>query len=555
MKIAVNAIEAENLVTGERIPIPVVGGGGGSSIDDDNISKTTTYSSDKIESEIGTVKESLTKYINHGVLFDLIPNEYVEQDGRILPYNNWSRTDFIDVSDYDNIYTTWTNTTGYSAWYDENKNFVSKANIYAGEMVKLEIPNDVKYIAISQSTAKMATLEIFAFPIADVRARIKDTESGLINLNSFFVTPNSYDNAKRIINSDISTQDGHVISGYTDGRILMEFNVVGGETYYITQPTISIQKMAIYDSDDHFINTLYNLGFTSFNAEFTMPENAYICRVGYFQESMNPYFGLQKYYGAWLDGKTKLFNSDYIVLPESEDNFIHIGVGTDYPTIKAGLEYAVNNNLGVIIEAGTYDLVAEGISGKGYYMPKEIRGYGAILLCDLPTEDWTLSPLNTVVGSKGHKVYGLTVICSNCRYCIHDEMGNATETQFYHNVYKDCTLIHKSEPTTTLVAPQCIGGGWGDSAFIEIEDCIFNAKIRDVSYHSLSTNSGRPQTGECFVHCSNSVFEHTITCMNIGESTDYMNIIYASSNQFGESPNTTPKANCKIIAWNNEVRT
>lgn len=61
MKIAVNAIEAENLATGERIPIPVVGGGGGSSIDDDNISKTTTYSSDKIESEIGTVKDSLTK--------------------------------------------------------------------------------------------------------------------------------------------------------------------------------------------------------------------------------------------------------------------------------------------------------------------------------------------------------------------------------------------------------------------------------------------------------------------------------------------------------------
>lgn len=61
MKIAVNAIEAENLATGERIPIPVIGGGGGSSIDDDNISKTITYSSDKIESEIGTVKESLNE--------------------------------------------------------------------------------------------------------------------------------------------------------------------------------------------------------------------------------------------------------------------------------------------------------------------------------------------------------------------------------------------------------------------------------------------------------------------------------------------------------------
>ena len=95
----------------------------------------------------------------------------------------------------------------------------------------------------------------------------------------------------------------------------------------------------------------------------------------------------------------------------------------DYPTIKQGFDVAIARNCDCVIMPGTYDLVAEGISGKGYILPKRTYGYGATLVCRLSDEDWNLSPLNASVYSEGAEVYGLEVICANCRYCIHDDMG------------------------------------------------------------------------------------------------------------------------------------
>ena len=255
-----------------------------------------------------------------------------------------------------------------------------------------------------------------------------------------------------------------------------------------------------------------------------------------------------------LKRETAISNSDVYIPPyygfeKPKRDYITCGTGGDYPTIKQGFEIATALDVDCIIMPGTYDLVAEGISGKGYRLPKRTFGYGATLVCRLNEEDWDLSPLNVSVYSTGAEVYGLTVICSNCRYCIHDDMG-AMVKQSYHNVFKDLHLVHESAVSTTLLAPQCIGGGFGLEGSVDIDNCIFEATIRDVSYHSAS---GGSQRAGCILRCRDSVFSHTYTSVNVGTSTAYMNKSYVSGCLMGELPNTTPTANTQIIEWNNVV--
>ena len=259
-------------------------------------------------------------------------------------------------------------------------------------------------------------------------------------------------------------------------------------------------------------------------------------------------------YTMLLKRSTAIANNEvyipyYYGFEKPKRNYITCGTGGDYPTIKQGFEIATALDVDCVIMPGTYDLVSEGISGKGYYLPKRVYGYGATLVCRLEEEDWNLSPLNVSVYSEGAEVYGLEVICANCRYCIHDDMG-AMVKQSYHNVFKDLHLIHESAESATLLAPQCIGGGFGLEGSVDIENCIFEATIRDVSYHSAS---GGTQRKGCTLRCSNSVFSHTYTSTNVGTSTAFINKSYISNCLMGSLPNTTPTANTQIISWNNVV--
>ena len=146
---------------------------------------------------------------------------------------------------------------------------------------------------------------------------------------------------------------------------------------------------------------------------------------------------------------------------EQDVDKVVIGVGGDFTTVKDGLEYAHRHNIDtVIILPGEYNLVAEGIENysfykynnpnlkEGFYATKKIYGYGAILRCELSEPNSEISPLNHYYGNDQMEIYGLTIIVANCRYCIHDEMWNmaAYGCNYYHDVFKDLTLIHKTAP-------------------------------------------------------------------------------------------------------------
>lgn len=263
--------------------------------------------------------------------------------------------------------------------------------------------------------------------------------------------------------------------------------------------------------------------------------------------------GLHNYDDTEIREKLEeLHNYDDTEIREKLDDFIKIGKGTNYPTIKEGFEIAISLNKAVIIEPGTYDLVSEGISGIGYILPKKVVGYGVTLLCNLPEENWNLSPLNcSYTSPMDVEVYGLTVICSNCRYNIHDDMGAMTRGNYYRHVFKDLTLINNSGVSSVLLGPNNIGGGFGDNGDVIVENCVMKSKgTVNSDYHS---SFAEVQTKGCTAKFVNCVCDKTISATNLGSSTDYINEVYVSGCLLGRQAEQNGSNNIKLTAWNNEI--
>ena len=246
-----------------------------------------------------------------------------------------------------------------------------------------------------------------------------------------------------------------------------------------------------------------------------------------------------QYYNKFTYSDPALYDKDYVTVGAS---------GADYTSVKEAFAYARSHDKYVIIKPGTYDLVAEGIADGGYILPKKVIGYGATLVCHLSSENWDLSPLNTNYQYDSFEVYGLTIDCENCRYCIHDEMGAKTSGS-YHNIFKDLHLIHRSAATSTLLAPNCIGGGWGSGGYIEIVNCVMEAAYtKNCDYHSSFADSQELPAKTVIKDC---VLNKTVTASSHGSVTTYKNIMYVSNNLCGTIPSASDTTNAKLIPWNN----
>lgn len=374
---------------------------------------------------------------------------------------------------------------------------------------------------------------------------------------------------KTLINKDFirTANDGqpNAIS-ITEGNLTLKIYKINPNTeYYFNVIGTGLSKIAFFETLDEKSGICYFTKFvSSWNTKITSPSNANYIVLSYNSNLKDEmYFGLEKNYDKFINDNVNLELNDNVMHKKYEGRIenleknkpLMIGKNQKFKTIKEGFKYAFENDLSVLIEQGVYDLVEEGINGIGYIAPKEVYAYGVTFLCHLQTEDWLLSPINISPNSKGSKIYGLTIICSNCRYCIHDDMGGqliGTPIPFYHNVYKDLLLIHNSNITSTLKAPQCIGGGFGDYGYIEIDNCVFESQIyADVSYHSKSYSPQTPQTNDCIIMCKDSVFKSTFSISAIGADTSYMNKVYISNCLMKTLPDIRDRSNIKFISWNN----
>ena len=95
-------------------------------------------------------------------LVDIIPNSYVTVTGDITEYQGWSRTDYIECSDYDQLKVRFTGSSSmYNCFYNENKDFVSKFTLVTGIDNVIAIPDDAHYFILSNATTSMDTYKIW----------------------------------------------------------------------------------------------------------------------------------------------------------------------------------------------------------------------------------------------------------------------------------------------------------------------------------------------------------------------------------------------------------
>ena len=494
-----------------------------------------------------------------------------------IPYYAYSSgsTGYIWI---DNPYTagivlTWENTGTTNniliGHYKSDKSTRIGANtvIEPGKKADVTIPaGSVAYIAIYFYGAGSASYHtqsgIYEYVQAvesQINAAIEQTND---NIKSIAYNCNMLDDAEVLTNKNLNYDTGAITDG--GSKTLYKITVEPSGSYYISQLSGVYMYICLYDANMTFIDNMYhyhgNRG--AWNAEWSVPSNCtYVVAWVDSAYTDTAFWGDQKDYSTFGLGYKKVLSNDiYADTGNSNESFVVIGSGTDadFASVKEGFAFAVANGLKAIIQPGVYDLIEEGATGEGLVLPKEVWGYGATLVCKPSTKNWTISAVNVDKNGTGTKIYGLRIECENCRYCIHDEMGYST-TDYYHNVFKDLTLIHESEPDETLIYPQAIGGGLGDGGFVEIENVVCDtAAQRCISYHSYAHNDGQgqpiPQTKPCTIIIKDSYFSGNVHGTSSGTWTTVKNTMYVSNCSIGDAISYGEGYNMIVKGWNNVQR-
>ena len=198
----------------------------------------------------------------------------------------------------------------------------------------------------------------------------------------------------------------------------------------------------------------------------------------------------------------------------------------DFTKVKDAVDYVMSNNIKdatICIRPGTYDIIEEwggpsaldamatettGPSGMKLGNNIRIVGFPKTRLVANYTGNNAMvnssfSVFNMLYGSNnatGFTLENLWIEGSGIRYIVHDDMfGNATP---YRNHYKNCHFV-KDATRDVIAKPfqQCIGGGFGISGNVRIENCYFKtiypvtddnpagSNIQVVSYHNATGDS------------------------------------------------------------------
>lgn len=246
-----------------------------------------------------------------------------------------------------------------------------------------------------------------------------------------------------------------------------------------------------------------------------------------------------------------------------------------FKTLKSICEYILDNNVWnatVIVSAGTYNLVQEfGEETLNNAQPNEIQGLyctqnthfkfmqGAKVVFNYQgTNDNILSyfsPFN-IMGSCTFE--NLDIEVTNCRYCVHDDMPSAKPKILpYHSMvkYLNCRMVHNGYThSSSYTAPICIGGGTYQNSSYEIVGGYYECKNQTlnapISYHNHAEGGYNEKITLRDVYFANGTFRlYDFLWSKLNA--------YVSGCSFKAPPyidDSERKGNCKLYAWNNEIR-
>lgn len=250
----------------------------------------------------------------------------------------------------------------------------------------------------------------------------------------------------------------------------------------------------------------------------------------------------------------------------------------DFTSLVKGLRKAyTREDLVFYVRSGNYDIIQEFEEEYGSdfftnYTPQSIRGivllnrckvifsHNARVTCHYEGDNDVVkeyfAPFNSGVG--GFELEGLNISASNVRYCLHDELG--ANTMPYVSRIRNCCM-KLDNTNSSWGADQCIGGGLGKSAIVDISGCCFES-VRNgkddaaVSYHNSQADGAKSHV---VIKDNYIAGNKTIRLSWYGPSTSVTRAIVTNNNVGAEIVCRAENAestvqNVELLAWNNVVR-
>ena len=241
-------------------------------------------------------------------------------------------------------------------------------------------------------------------------------------------------------------------------------------------------------------------------------------------------------------------------------------------------------NVDLYVDAGTYDIVAEltvakidSDSAAGYYGPKIGRGVriffsqGAKIIANytgtLNASLERFSPLNAVeatdIGGSDFEIHGGEFECTNVRYVVHDECNGKGS---YKHLYDNCRMILDNRNKTYFKTCQCICGGLGEFADIQIIGGYYESKSIDINKSNLdqaiSYHNPQPNFGSNFcnsVMIKDAYFKDgTIIVSQLGDSLKYSRFVVNNCSMtkapYINGENDAGTGRFRMQSWNNDIR-
>lgn len=263
---------------------------------------------------------------------------------------------------------------------------------------------------------------------------------------------------------------------------------------------------------------------------------------------------------------------------------MYVGTNREFTKFTDGLAAVAKRNVDLYVDAGTYDIVAEltiakidSDSAAGYYGPKIGRGVriffsqGAKIIANytgtLNASLERFSPLNAIeitdIEGSDFEIHGGEFECTNTRYVVHDECNGKG---CYKHLYDNCRMILDNRNKTYFKTCQCIGGGLGEFADIQIIGGYYESKSIDINKSDLdqviSYHNPQPNFGSNFcnsVMIKDAYFKDgTIIVSQLGDSLKYSTFVVNNCSMtkapYINGENDAGTGRFRMQSWNNDIR-
>ena len=485
--------------------------------------------------------------------------------------SGYATTEYIPVHNYDALIFSNCNFFG---WYDSAKAFISPlqaiSSLNASRVAQR--PQNAYYLRISIQNDRVSSAQC-GTNIA--RAQYVSHEK--------FTLPNLVTDEEIIIKHFNLFDKSKAESGYLGGD-----GVISANQNYVTSTfmdisgyaNITLSKtnfIAWYTAEKAFISLDSSGGNTlAVDKTLTVPENAkYLKVTGVPSELDNIQVGENVSRDNYVSYETYTLKNLQI-LPRSI--VVDVNGNGDYTSFTEAVYSNVNNEIPIVVKAGTYDIKAEYIAlfgqtvvdnladntsginnfqyGVRIHDRKVTFESGAHLVCD-----WTGK---TVDGTHrfcalriepNAKLVGLDLDCTATFYCIHDDYGTSDNSPFTVT-YKNCRVIGHN-----LYNANCIGGGAHKYSRHILDNCYFKNNVSssdrvlsaDVRYHNTNTAGAEPE-----LYVSNCYFSNNLNVTYYGTQTTkmraYVNNCFAPYGIIKRAESSTMSTdNVDLYTWNNQT--